>query len=164
MHTAAAFFLTIVKSQKAKAHHPLAFSTLARAFEMSKDITIPASFIGMHTMKGSARRVDSASLFDRCTLSKPSIPTLFENEQAVFEQIDPFTKSQSEDVRHLFATVLLLFPNKESLQNLLYLAFYEYRDHVYRASLDGTFNFPPFERNSDTSNICDSLSQRLPPI
>jgi hypothetical protein len=45
IHTVVAFFLTVVKSQKAKARHPIAISTLARTFEMSKEVTVRASFI-----------------------------------------------------------------------------------------------------------------------
>jgi hypothetical protein len=52
----------------------------------------------------------------------------------MFEQIGRFTKSQSEDVRHLFATVLLLFPNKESPESLPYLALFDEANAV-RASV-----------------------------
>ena len=143
------FLRQVVKQQKYRQQHCVAFLILKKIFVRFKDVSVPPSFF----LDAEPSPAYLKALKRRMTLLREVKPTLikcyhegvnakatqtqtvlslsilkafgqhlFKDKDEVYHQICGFAKSQHEEVRLLVARILPIFTNPESVDDLLYLA------------------------------------------
>lgn len=151
------FLQQVVKSQKYKSQQKLAFTLVTKILNNWRDVTVSASFFLeaepcpqfiqalklrmalFNEVKPKLLVVFNEGLGIKTTQAQNVLSLhilrvfdthLIKNKDAIYKHIHEFTRSQYEDVRLLVTEVLPLFTGPEALDDLLYMALFDFSKHV----------------------------------